>query len=63
MAQAVYSLDRWLGGRCSVPGRGKDYFVFDLAFELALGSSQWATEAISLGLNRPGREVDHFFSY
>jgi hypothetical protein len=37
------------------------FFVFGLACGLAVGSSQWATEAISLGLKRPGREVAHVF--
>jgi hypothetical protein len=61
MAQAVYSLGCWLDGRCSVPGRGKACFFFSLACGLVLESSQWATEAVSLGLKRPGREVDHLY--
>jgi len=61
MVQAVCSLGCWLNGRCSVPGKGKDCFVFGLACGLALESSQWATEAVSLGLKRPGRKVDQLF--
>jgi hypothetical protein len=61
MAQAVYSLGCWLYGLCSVPGRGKNVCVFGLACGVVLGSDLWVMEAVSLGLKRPGREVDLLF--
>jgi hypothetical protein len=51
-----------LDGRGSIPGRAK-FFLFSTASRPALvptqSAVQWVTEAISLGVNRPGRDADH----
>jgi hypothetical protein len=50
-----------LGGRGSIPERGKGYF--STVFRPALGSTQppiqWAPGDLSRGVKRPGREADH----
>jgi hypothetical protein len=51
-----------LESRCSIPGRGK-IFLFSIASRLTLRptkpSVQWVWEALTPGVERPGREADH----
>jgi hypothetical protein len=51
----------WIIGGSS-PGRD-EIFLFTAASRLVLGPTQppiqWAPEALSLGVKRPGREADH----
>ena len=54
---------RQLTNRGSIPDRRFRFFTFFVAFTLApeptQPSIQWAPEALSLGLKRPGLEADH----
>jgi hypothetical protein len=55
-----------LGGRDSIPGRGKRPFTLLPSFHTGSGAQPFSypvgTGALSLGVNRPEREDDHSFS-
>jgi hypothetical protein len=58
-----YLVFRGSGVRFSVGGGGLGIFLFTTASRMALGPTQppiqWVPDALSLGVKRPGREVDH----
>jgi hypothetical protein len=63
ISQSVQCLGYCLDDQDSVPGRGRDFFLFATTSRSALGTTQppiqWVTRFLSPGVKRPVREADH----